>query len=239
MDRNTTMKIVADLHTHTISSGHAADTMRTMCEFAVRRGLKGIGITDHGPGLPGGAGVFYFMALNRVAKGIKLPIRIITGVEDDIINRKGELTLPVDVLNELEIVMTGCHPQSWIAEQNLRVRTDAVVNALGRGRVKVFTHPVGTYYEVELGPVAAAAKAHGAALELNASKLSRRELLTNFLERCAAEEVLIVVNSDAHMADEVGAFDGAGNLLAEVGFPERLVVNRSTESIASFFGFEW
>ena len=209
MDRNVTMKIVADLHTHTISSGHAADTMRTMCEFAVRRGLKGIGITDHGPGLPGGAGVFYFMALNRVAKGIKLPIRIITGVEDDIINRKGELTLPVDVLNELEIVMTGCHPQSWIAEQNLRVRTDAVVNALGRGRVKVFTHPVGTYYEVELGPVAAAAKAHGAALELNASKLSRRELLTNFLERCAAEEVLIVVNSDAHMADEVGVLEEA------------------------------
>jgi putative hydrolase len=112
-------------------------------------------------------------------------------------------------------------------------------SALGRGRVKVFTHPVGTYYYIELGPVAAAAKAHGVALELNASKLHKKDLLARFLERCAAEEVLVVVNSDAHMADAVGAFEGAGNLLAEVGFPERLVVNRSTESIASFFGFEW
>jgi putative hydrolase len=231
--------LVADLHTHTIASGHGADTIRTMCEFALKRGLQGIAITDHGPALPGGASVIYFMSIQRVAKGIRLPLRIITGVEDDIKNKKGELSLPPDVLKGLEIVMTGCHPETWIAGQNLRARTDAVVNAIGRGFVKVLTHPVGTYYEIDLNSVLAAARENGAALELNASKLGQRALVTDFLERCAAENVPVVVNTDAHMADEVGEFASAKRLLEEVGFPESLVVNRSVESIASFFGFQW
>jgi putative hydrolase len=189
--------------------------------------------------LPGGASVVYFMSIQRVAKGIRLPIRIITGVEDDIMNKKGELTLPPDVLKGLEIVMTGCHPETWIAGQSLRARTDAVVNAIGRGFVKVFTHPVGTYYDIDLKSVLAAARASGTALELNASKLGKRGLVVDFLERCAAENVLVVVNTDAHMADEVGEFSRAKDLLGEIGFPERLVVNRSIESIAAFFGFNW
>jgi putative hydrolase len=231
--------LVADLHTHTIASGHGADTIRTMCEFALKRGLKGIAITDHGPALPGGASVIYFMSIQRVAKGIKFPLRIITGVEDDIRNKKGDLTLPSEVLKGLEIVMTGCHPETWIAEQSLRGRTDAVVNAIGKGFVKVFTHPIGTHYDVELKQVLAAAKAGGTALELNASKLGRKALVTAFLGRCAADNIPVVVNTDAHMAEEVGDFGSATSLLEEVGFPGHLLVNRSVESIASFFGFEW
>jgi putative hydrolase len=233
------LDLVADLHTHTIASGHGADTIRTMCEFALKKGLKGIAVTDHGPALPGGASVVYFMSIQRVAKGIRLPLRIITGVEDDIKNKKGELTLPPDVLEGLEIVMTGCHPETWIAGQNLRVRTEAVANAIGSGFVKVLTHPVGTYYEIDLEEVLAAARQNGTALELNASKLSQRVLAAKFLERCAAENVPIVVNTDAHMADEVGEFASVKDLLGEVGFPERLVVNRSIESICGFFGFQW
>jgi putative hydrolase len=231
--------LVADLHTHTIASGHGADTIRTMGEFAVKRGLKGIAVTDHGPALPGGASVVYFMSIRRVAGGIRLPIRIITGVEDDIKNKKGELTLPPEVLEGLEIVMTGCHPETWIARQNQRVRTDAVVNAMGRGFVKVLTHPIGTYYPIDVGEVLAAAKVGGTALELNASKLGQRSLAAGFLERCASEHVRVVVNTDAHMVEEVGEFSFAKDLLAEVGFPAALVVNRSIESIEAFFGFRW
>jgi putative hydrolase len=233
------LDLVADLHTHTIASGHGADTIRTMGEFAVKRGLKGIAITDHGPGLPGGASVVYFMSIRRVAGGVRLPIRIITGVEDDIKNRKGELALPPEVLEGLEIVMTGCHPETWIARQNPRARTDAVVNAIGRGFVKVLTHPIGTSYPVDVDEVIAAAKAGGAALELNASKLGRRDLVKDFLVRCASEGVPVVVNTDAHMAEEVGEFSSAKGVLAEAGFPETLVVNRSVDSIAAFFGFQW
>ena len=49
----------------------------------------------------------------------------------------------------------------------------------------------------------------------------------------------LVVNSDAYTAEEVGSFDEACRLLDETGFPEHLVVNRSKESIKSFFDIVW
>jgi len=80
------IKIIADLHTHTVASGHGADTLRTMCEFAIKKGFKGIAITDHGPGIPGGASPIYFMSLKRLADSLNTDIRIIRGIEDDIID---------------------------------------------------------------------------------------------------------------------------------------------------------
>jgi putative hydrolase len=230
---------VADLHTHTVASGHGADTMRVMCQSALKKGLKGIAITDHGPGIPGGPNVIYFMSLPRLARGIDLPIRIITGVEDDIKNSKGELTLPQEVRDRLEIVMAGCHPFTWISEQNTSVRTGAVVNAIVKGFIKVYTHPVGWLYSVELGPVLEAARSTHTALELNASKLENSCEIRNFLEKCAKTEVPIVVNSDAHTADEIGRFEEARSLLEEVDFPKNLIVNRSPEAISSFFNIIW
>ncbi len=233
------MKIVADLHTHTLASGHGIDTIRTLVDFAVRKGLKGIAITDHGPGIAGGPDPIYFMSLKRMTQGIDLPIRIFYGVEDDIKNRKGDLTLPEYILRDMEIVLTGLHPFTWIANQTPNARIDAVINAMGKGFVQAFTHPVGTYYEIDLDPVIDAAAAHKVAMELNATKLSNRELLISFLEKCAKKGAAIVVNSDAHLGEEVGAFDEALMLLNEIGFPEKLVANQSREAITAFFGVTW
>ena len=233
------MKIVADLHTHTLASGHGIDTIRTLSDFAVRKGLKGIAITDHGPGIAGGPDPIYFMSLERMTGGIDLPIRIFYGVEDDIKNRKGDLTLPEYILKDMEIVLTGLHPFTWIADQSSNTRTDAVVNAMGKGYVQTFTHPVGTYYEIDLDPVIDAAVAHKVAMELNATKLNNRDLVTSYLEKCAKKGAAIVVNSDAHLGEEVGNFQEALLLLKEIGFPEKLVVNQSREAIAAFFGVTW
>ena len=43
----------ADLHTHTIASGHAYNTIREMARAAADKGLKALGITEHAPKLPG------------------------------------------------------------------------------------------------------------------------------------------------------------------------------------------
>ena len=232
-------EIAADLHTHTIASGHALDTLRTVCDFALKKGLQGIATTDHGPGIPGGANVVYFIALPKLIESVNLPLRIISGVEDDIQNRRGELALPNDVRKNLEIVMTGCHPFTWMADQNRRVRTEAVINAMTKGNIKLFTHPIATYYDIELDPVTDAAICSKVALELNSRNLSERKPVVGFLEKCAKKSAPIVVNSDAHTAEEVGLISGALELLSETGFPLELVINRSPASISTFFGFEW
>jgi putative hydrolase len=233
------MKIIADLHTHTIASGHGIDTIRTISDFAIRRGLKGVAITDHGPGIAGGPDPIYFMSLRRMTRGIDLPIRIIYGVEDDIKNRRGELSLPDYVLRDLEIVLVGVHPFSWIANQSSSVRTDAVINAMGRGFMQIFTHPVNNYYDVDIGPVLGAAASNGVAMELSGTRFGQRELMIDYLEKCARANVSIVVNSDAHLGEEVGTFDEALTLLREMEFPEQLVINRSKESIEAFFRIQW
>ncbi len=233
------VNIIADLHTHTLVSGHGIDTIRTLSEFACKKGLQAIAITDHGPGMRGGPDFIYFLSLKRMTQGIDLPIRIIHGVEDDIKNRKGELTLSEEVHSNLEIVLTGIHPFTWIAEQEITVRTDAVINAMQRGVVRAFTHPVGTYSDVYIDPVIEAAVKNNVAVELNATKLNEKKIVHNYLEKCASFGASIVVNSDAHLGEEVGTFGEAKRILQEVSFPKELIINSNKERIASFFRIDW
>lgn len=232
-------EIIADLHTHTIASGHGIDTVRTLCEFACKRGLQGIAITDHGPGLPGGANFIYFLSLKRMTDGIDLPIRIFNGVEDDIKNKNGDLSLPGDVISRLDIVMTGIHPATWIFQQPKMVRTDALINTITKGFIKVFTHPVRYYYDIDMEAIIEAAAVSGVALELNTSKPEDRKLVISYLEKCAKKNARIVVNTDAHLGEEVGVFEEAKKLLEEIKFPHNLIINRSRQTISSFFGVKW
>ncbi len=49
-----------DLHTHTLVSGHAYGTVREMAQAAAQRGMALLGITEHGPGIPGTCEPIYF-----------------------------------------------------------------------------------------------------------------------------------------------------------------------------------
>ena len=47
------MNLIADLHTHTLASGHAYGTIREMAQAAAERKLPILGVSEHGPGIPG------------------------------------------------------------------------------------------------------------------------------------------------------------------------------------------
>ena len=57
------MKPVLDLHTHTIMSGHAFSTLQEMVCAARDKGLEYLGISDHGPAVPGACDPIYFRNL--------------------------------------------------------------------------------------------------------------------------------------------------------------------------------
>jgi histidinol phosphatase-like PHP family hydrolase len=44
------MDLAADLHVHTVASGHAYSTIAEIADEAARKGLDAIAITDHGSG---------------------------------------------------------------------------------------------------------------------------------------------------------------------------------------------
>ena len=66
-----TQKYLADLHTHTIASGHAYNTINEMVEAARSRGVKLYGITEHAVTMPGTCTNFYFSNLKNARRDIK------------------------------------------------------------------------------------------------------------------------------------------------------------------------
>jgi putative hydrolase len=60
------MEIIADMHTHTVASGHAYSTVNELAQAARAKGLKALAITDHGPTLPGGPHLYHFGAMRFI-----------------------------------------------------------------------------------------------------------------------------------------------------------------------------
>ena len=83
---------VMDLHTHTIASGHAYNTLREMAKAAADRGLEILGITEHAPMMPGTCHNYYFHNLKTVPREL-YGIRLFLGAELNILNPQGEVDL--------------------------------------------------------------------------------------------------------------------------------------------------
>ena len=60
--------LIADMHMHTLVSGHAYGTIREMAADAAERKLQLIGITEHGPGIPGTCNPTYFLNFGDAPK---------------------------------------------------------------------------------------------------------------------------------------------------------------------------
>ena len=45
-------RLIADIHMHTLASGHAYGTIREMAAAAKEQQLQLIGISEHAPGIP-------------------------------------------------------------------------------------------------------------------------------------------------------------------------------------------
>ena len=88
-------KILADMHTHTIASGHAYATLTEMCKEAANKGLEIYGITEHSSGIPGTCADIYFQNLRVVPRDLfGLDLRL--GAEINIIDLI--LLLPASIL---------------------------------------------------------------------------------------------------------------------------------------------
>ena len=62
------MKVLLDVHTHTVASGHAFSTLQEMVRTAADKGLQILGITEHTGGIPGTCSPIYFSNLPVVPR---------------------------------------------------------------------------------------------------------------------------------------------------------------------------
>lgn len=88
------MKLLVDLHTHTVASGHAYSTITENAQAASNRGLKLLGMIEHGPSMPGAPDLYHFGNLSILPEEL-FGVKILPGVEANIINYEGELDMPL------------------------------------------------------------------------------------------------------------------------------------------------
>ena len=86
------MNDILDLHTHTIVSGHAYNTLYEMIHAASAKGLKLLGVTEHAPRIPGACHPFYFLNFKVIPRQIH-GIRLLMGCELNIIDYEGNIDL--------------------------------------------------------------------------------------------------------------------------------------------------
>ena len=233
------MKDVLDIHTHTLVSGHAYNTIMEMAQAATEKGLELLGITDHAPEMSGGPHLFYFNNLKVVPRKIN-GMPVVLGTEVNIMDYDGKLDLPETTLKMMDVVIASLHIPC-IRPGSKEENTRALVAALKNPYVNIIGHPDDGRYPVDMERVVATAKEEHKLLELNnhslnpsGSRVGAKENDIQMLKYCMEYQQPIIMGSDAHWAGDICNHDLAIALIKEMGFPEELIVNRSTEEFLTF-----
>lgn len=233
------IKLVADLHLHTISSGHAFSTVQEYVASAKKKGLEAIGITDHGPGMPGGAHLYHFQNL-RIIPGKIDGLRILKGAECNVVDRDGNIDLPESTLRNLDIVMAAFHPRCGYEGGSEEQNTEVLLKAMENPAVNILAHPGNPGFPVNAKKIVEAAKEREILIEINNgsftgwSRVGSRDKCLQFAKEIKSLGSKLIIGSDAHISMDVGRFDEALKLIQEAGLSEENIVNTSIEKIEKY-----
>ncbi len=237
------MRDLLDSHVHTLASGHAFCTIREVVDAAEKKGLELVGITEHAPGMEGSCREVYFRNL-RILPRKTGRIWTLYGVELNILDEEGTLDMPEPLIGECDVTLISIHPPTYRGDRSADSVTKAYLRAMAVPGVNIIGHPDDSRFPVNYGELVRAAKAYHTLLELNNSSLTptthrenTRENCIEMLEYCVKYQAPIIVNSDAHADFQVGEHEQALDLLAEVGFPEELVVNYDLDRYFPFVNY--
>lgn len=236
------MKITADLHVHTVASGHAYSTINEIARAARRRGLKAVAITDHGPALPGGPHLYHFGAMRFIPPVIS-GVRILRGAEANIIASDGSVDIPDHYLAKLDFVLAGFHEGCGFDNRGISANTEAVLKAMENKLITAVAHSGNPEFPVSFQDLVSGASASGTALEINNSSLSMsrkgsRPNCEALAELIAGSGALVAIGSDAHIAQGVGVFDEALTMIIKAGIREEQVINSSLVRLTRFLGLD-
>lgn len=234
------MQILADYHTHTIYS-HGKGTIEENVKEAISKGIKTIGISDHG--------------YKHIAYGVKLKdickmreeienlrekynnIDILLGIECNILDDNGNIDINDKIIDMFDYVMAGYHfassPTSLRSafnhfdnyviksEKAKKNNTKAIINAMKNNDIFIITHP-GDKGNVYIEEIAKVAKSTDTRLEINSS---HGFLNVDQIEKIKHIENKFIIGSDAHIPQNVGNFELAMKIIRDSNLDVSLVEN--------------
>ena len=183
-------------------------------------------------------------------------VRVLHGCEADIVDLEGRLfghdvavehgldgrvlskptTLKERVFRGCDYVVASVHNADFARGATTEQLNQLYIGALDDPKVLMLGHVGRTCLPFDVDTVLRAAKARGKLIEINEHSLmgqwSDRAMARcrQIAQRCAELGVGIAVNTDAHIATDIGRFDNAHALLEDLGFPEHLVATRSADA---------
>ena len=234
------MLLTADYHTHTPYS-HGENTVLENATAAKAKGLKEIGITDHG--------------FNHVLFGLKRKklddlraeiieaekltgVKVLMGMESNIISSDGATDMKKEDLKHFDIYLCGIHevlrfkrisdfynifwknysaykfasrPSNKVVANTTKIYIEAIKN----NPIDILTH-INYKCFCDLKQVAQCCADYGTYIEINTKK---RHVSAEELNLMASTGVRFVIDSDAHSADRVGDTKIAEEVLADADIP--------------------
>ncbi|MDE7306833.1 MAG: PHP domain-containing protein [Clostridia bacterium] len=234
------MILTGDYHTHTPYS-HGKNTVLENALAAKAKGLKQLGITDHG--------------FNHIIFGLKRKkladlraeiveaekltgVKVLMGMESNVTSVDGDTDMKKSDLQYFDIYLCGIHEvlryKSFSDMYNILIKnysayklgkkpsdkviattTKAYINVIKNNPVDVITHINYKCY-CNLEEVAKCCADYGTYIEINTKK---RHVSAEELNLMASTGVRFVIDSDAHSAARVGDTKIADELLAEADVP--------------------
>ncbi len=226
------MNILVDLHCHTVASTHAHSTVLENIAAAKEKGLEAIAITNHCPPLGDAPHIYHFTNISMMPKVIN-GIRVFSGCEANILDLQGNLGVDELTLEALEVVIASIHNPVY-KDMGTKDNTSAYLNALENPYVDILGHSGNPLCPFDIEKVVSRAKELNKFIEINENTFSIRPnnvSICREIALCAKRlKANVVVNSDAHIAINVGNVDKAVSILEEIQFPEELIANRSLEA---------
>lgn len=243
------MKITSDYHIHSTYSknNHGKSTIEEVIKTSVELGLKEIAITDHGP-----KHFLYGIKKNKIVEAKnkvvemreKYPqIKILFGVEANILSLSGDTDINDDLLNSCDIILCGYHSgvlfssfnDFWnfyvmnfigkfnksIKEKQIGKNTMAVVGAMNKYSINILTHP-GDKIPVDIDKIAYVAEKSNTLLEINNH---HQHLSSEEIKVAEKYDVRFVINSDSHFKDSIGGCSNAIDAAVKAGLDLNRIIN--------------
>ena len=234
------MKIIADLHTHTIVSEHAYSTVNEMVQSAKEKGFLALAITDHGPASSDGAKSVHFKAMHNLPDYID-GIRLLRGCEADIIDYSGKVDLSASVLNYLDFVIASYHEDA-IQPINKREHTNGYAEVIKNKDIDCLGHVGNPKFEFDIEYIVKLCKEYNKLIEINSSSFKVRKgsypICKEVALMCKKYETNIIVTSDAHSMYKVGDHKDAIDMLESIDFPENLILNTDYDRLMEYLNIE-
>ena len=133
------MKYVIDLHTHTIASGHGYSTLKENIEYAKLNGIKILGMSEHAPALPGGPHPYFLQNYKCIPREYD-ELKLLCGVEANIIDLNGTLDVDIETLEMMEYCIASMHVPC-VTPGTREENTNAAIMAMCNPYVKILGHP--------------------------------------------------------------------------------------------------